>query len=50
VLSHTDGSIAFDDVSFSYTPEQKLLQNITLSIPDGQKVAVVGRRAAERPR
>ncbi|MBE6854672.1 MAG: ABC transporter ATP-binding protein [Ruminococcus sp.] len=42
VLSHTDGSIAFDDVSFSYTPEQKLLQNITLSIPDGQKVAVVG--------
>lgn len=34
--------ITFEGVSFGYTPEQPILQNITVSIPKGQWVSVVG--------
>jgi len=41
-LAITQGSIRFDNVSFSYTPERKILDRVNLEILPGQKVAVVG--------
>lgn len=42
VLETASGRIVFDNVSFSYTPDKKLLENINLNIKSGQKVAIVG--------
>ena len=36
------GEVIFDDVSFSYTPDRKLIQNLSLSVDSGKKVAIVG--------
>ncbi|PPF44544.1 multidrug ABC transporter ATP-binding protein [Pseudoclavibacter sp. AY1F1] len=36
------GEIVFDDVTFSYTPEQKLIENLNFSVEPGQTVAIVG--------
>ncbi|MBF6978817.1 ABC transporter ATP-binding protein [Aerococcaceae bacterium zg-BR22] len=36
------GAIAFNDVSFSYEPEQPLITNLNVAIHPGQKVAIVG--------
>jgi ATP-binding cassette, subfamily B, bacterial len=36
------GRIEFDDVSFSYGPEQEILKNINLTIEPGQVAALVG--------
>ena len=41
-LTITKGSIRFDNVSFAYTPERKILDQVNLEIQPGQKVAVVG--------
>ncbi len=41
-LNITRGEIRFDNVSFSYTPERKILDKVNLDIQPGQKVAVVG--------
>ena len=35
-------SISFKDMSFSYNPERKLIENFSLNIKKGQKVAIVG--------
>lgn len=35
-------TIEFKDMSFSYTPEQKLIENFSLKINKGNKVAIVG--------
>ena len=35
-------SILFKDVSFSYDPNKKLIENFSLNIKKGQKVAIVG--------
>lgn len=37
-----DGSIRFENVSFSYKPEVRLIQNFNLYIPPGKHVAIVG--------
>ena len=37
-----DGSMTFDDVSFSYTPEKPLIRNFNLSAKSGMKIAIVG--------
>ena len=42
VLNVTNAAIRFDNVSFSYTSERKILDKITLEIQPGQKVAIVG--------
>lgn len=43
-LPSLQGEIVLDKVSFSYTPEGKrILQNISVSIPPGLKVGIVGR-------
>jgi len=36
------GNISFDDVSFSYTPDYPVLENINLNIHSGEKFALVG--------
>ncbi|MCQ2506805.1 MAG: ABC transporter ATP-binding protein/permease [Lachnospiraceae bacterium] len=42
VLSNAKGNVVLNDVSFSYTPEQKLIENFNLSVKPGQRVAIVG--------
>ena len=41
-LIGVDGSVALENVSFSYVPEKKLIQNFNLSVQPGQRVAIVG--------
>ncbi|MBE9564709.1 MAG: ABC transporter ATP-binding protein/permease [Proteobacteria bacterium] len=38
----TDAVIRFDEVSFDYNKDRKILDNISFDIPHGHKVAVVG--------
>lgn len=42
VLKEVDGSVALNDVSFSYVPEKKLIQHFNLVVKPGQRVAIVG--------
>ena len=42
VLEEAEGNITFEDVSFSYVPEQKLIRNLNLTVKPGQKIAIVG--------
>ena len=42
VLENAEGNIIFENVSFSYLPEQKLIQNLNLKVTPGQKIAIVG--------
>lgn len=42
VLENAQGNVALNDVSFSYKPDQKLIQNFNLSVKPGQRVAIVG--------
>ena len=37
-----DGTVALDNVSFSYTPDRPLLENISLQVAAGQRIAIVG--------
>jgi ATP-binding cassette subfamily B protein len=41
-LKDVRGDIAFENVGFSYDGNKKVLQNINLSIPAGQTIALVG--------
>ena len=41
-LENTDGNVDFDNVSFSYSEKKKLIENLTLSVKQGQRVAIVG--------
>ena len=36
------GRVAFEDVSFSYTPDKPLIENLDLCVEPGQTVAIVG--------
>lgn len=42
VLANVKGNVAMENVSFSYLPEQKLIENLNLSVKAGQKIAIVG--------
>ena len=42
VLGLADGSISIEHVDFSYTPEQKLIEDFNLQVSPGQRVAIVG--------
>lgn len=42
-ISSVNGNVSFKDVRFSYTPEQKLIENFTLDVKSGQRVAIVGK-------
>ena len=41
-LNDTDGAVSLTQVYFSYTPEQKLIENFNLSVKPGQRIAIVG--------
>lgn len=42
VLEQTDGEVSLENVAFSYTPEQKLIENLNLKVKPGQRIAIVG--------
>ncbi len=44
VLDEADvtGNVTISDVSFSYTPDRKLIENLNLNVKPGQRVAIVG--------
>lgn len=42
VLTAPKGNITMQNVSFSYNPEQKLIQDFNLEVKSGQRVAIVG--------
>ncbi len=42
VLEKADGRVELSNVSFSYMPEQRLIENFNLSVQPGQRVAIVG--------
>ncbi|MEG0511555.1 MAG: ABC transporter ATP-binding protein [Clostridia bacterium] len=42
VLHSADGSVCFQDISFSYTPDRKLIEHLNLNVQPGQRIAIVG--------
>lgn len=42
VLEDVQGHVDLQQVSFSYVPERKLIQNLNLKVEPGQRVAIVG--------
>ena len=41
-LQAVDGSVSLENVSFSYVPDQKLIQGLNLKVSPGSRVAIVG--------
>ena len=41
-LTDVKGHVSLDNVSFSYEPEQKLIEELNLDVEPGQRVAIVG--------
>ncbi|MPM91402.1 putative ABC transporter ATP-binding protein [bioreactor metagenome] len=41
-MKECDGSVRFENVSFAYSPETKLLDNINLTAHSGERIAIVG--------
>ncbi|MGI6562029.1 MAG: ABC transporter ATP-binding protein [Clostridia bacterium] len=41
-LDRPDGSVVIKDVSFSYRPDIKLIENLNLTVKPGQRIAIVG--------
>ncbi|MGI9354677.1 MAG: ABCB family ABC transporter ATP-binding protein/permease, partial [Rhizobiaceae bacterium] len=42
----TKGAVCFEDVSFSYEAERKILKNVSFEVPAGKMVAIVGTSGA----
>lgn len=42
VLKKCDGTLSFSDVFFSYSPDTKLIENFSLDVKSGQRIAIVG--------
>ena len=42
VLSDCEKGLSFSNVSFSYTPEQRLIEHLNLDVKKGQRIAIVG--------
>ncbi len=42
VLTVADGTVALNDVCFSYTPERELIRDLNLAVTSGQRIAIVG--------
>ncbi|MCQ2521088.1 MAG: ABC transporter ATP-binding protein/permease [Lachnospiraceae bacterium] len=42
VLEHVTGQVSIEHVDFSYTPSQKLIEDLNLQVSPGQRVAIVG--------
>ena len=43
VLGHADGTVDLEHVFFSYVPEIKLIEDLSLNVKAGQKIAIVGK-------
>jgi ATP-binding cassette subfamily B protein len=41
-LKFAKGEIVFENVSFGYTSEHRILKNVTFKIPEGKKLAILG--------
>lgn len=41
-MEEVDGKVGIDKVFFSYSPEQKLIENFNLNVIPGQRIAIVG--------
>lgn len=41
-LQQVQGNVSIRNVSFSYVPDQKLLENVSLEVGAGQRIAIVG--------
>lgn len=42
VIEDVKGNVKLDRISFSYTPEMKLIENFNLTVKHGQRIAIVG--------
>ena len=42
VLENIDGDVDLQNVSFSYVPERKLIEDLNLQVKPGQRIAIVG--------
>jgi len=45
-LKHVRGAVAFHDVKFAYVPDRPVLPDLSLTVPAGQTVALVGSTGA----
>ena len=43
VLSDVDGNVALDGISFAYVAEKPLIENLSLDVTKGQRIAIVGK-------
>ncbi len=41
-LKNVSGNVTLENVSFSYVPDKKLIENFNLSVKSGQRIAIVG--------
>lgn len=41
-LENVDGTLRLKDVSFSYTPDRPLIENLNLDVRKGERIAIVG--------
>ena len=42
VLADVEGNVSLQDVNFAYRPDQKLIENLNLTVKPGERVAIVG--------
>lgn len=42
IAENVDGTVEIDGVSFSYNPERPLIENLSLKVEQGQRIAIVG--------
>ncbi|MCD8308301.1 MAG: ABC transporter ATP-binding protein/permease [Clostridia bacterium] len=41
-LTDVNGNVSFNDVSFSYTADRKLIEGLNINVKEGQRIAIVG--------
>lgn len=41
-IKNVDGTVKLENVSFSYVPDKKLIENLNLDVKQGQRIAIVG--------
>ncbi len=42
IIENPSGDVTLKDVSFSYSPDRPLIQNLSLAVESGKKIAIVG--------
>lgn len=45
-ITEVKESITFEDVSFAYTPNEKIINNLSFNVKKGEKIAIVGETGA----